>query len=115
MPRCDFAVGYTTPACKHPTSCGCALDCEKYRIPHSWYCHNDSREDGSRETDLVKLLKSPIIKMTTDGRGNEIDERAPAPSDEDEVKNYIYRNPLECSANCSGIGGCLKQGEDLCE
>ena len=109
MPRCNLSPEYLFPTCNEPTACSCFLECEKFHVPHPNICFNDSKIDGSVETDIVKIYNAPLVIMQTDLQGKEVGQRQPTSADDE--KKFPFRNPLECSQKCSGRGACLKGGD----
>lgn len=108
FPNCHFDPNYGFPSCRIATSCACALDCSKYRFPACEVCFNTSRADGTNEMDLEKIFNSPVV-VFSDGIFPDI---PPDPGHMELARTF--RNPLECSESCSGIGGCYRK-EDACE
>ncbi|GJP42295.1 hypothetical protein CLOM_g1880 [Closterium sp. NIES-68] len=75
LPSCRYSWGVEIP-CFLPSSCDCALECERFFLPHDEYCFPNNGTLWKERTIGAIVTRMPL-HLQTDGNGTETGPREP--------------------------------------
>eukprot|EP00897_Mesotaenium_endlicherianum_P002165 jgi/Mesen1/1977/ME000147S01071 len=111
LPSCHLLAPRGNPEYYHPclfqTTCACALECERLKLPHSNTCYDERRPNGTVETDMERLFDGPQKVLSLDWHGNELRRQAVTP---DRLKKELA-SPEACANNCTNRGVCIAENK----
>lgn len=108
MPRCHYDGGDAHIPCVFPSSCGCALDCDKYAFVRPGICFDEILQNGTIETNVSAIFAGEVSHTRLEADGSEFRVKA-----ERDGRYSEYKSPRECHLSCSGRGACNK--DRICE